>query len=82
MLIIVKKLEKCEHKVYGKIFKGTICMLIASMREVTRIFQNDEIDVHLSLREDYKTRSKFDRDGKHYIWIMNWIMNWIFKMTG
>ena len=62
VLMIVKELEKCEHKVYGKIFKGTTCMLIGSMREVTRIFQNDEIDVHLSLSEDYKTRSKFDRD--------------------
>ena len=62
MLMIVQELEKCEHKVYGKIFKGTTCMLIGSMREVTRIFQNDEIDVHLSLREDYKNPSKFDKD--------------------
>ena len=67
--IIVKKLSECDD-----VFHDLGITLIGSLREGTRIFKSDEIDIHLSLNEEkFRDRAEYDAvnqklflDGKEF----------------
>ena len=44
----------------NKVFEGMTVTLIGSTREGSRVFYHDEVDVHLSLSEEFKEFAFFD----------------------
>ena len=58
--IICNELSKADD-----IFEGMEKMLIGSMREATRIFHNDELDVHVSLNtKAFQERTSFNTESQ------------------
>ena len=59
--IIKTKLGEIEHPTMGKIFNELEMTLIGSMKEGTKIFKNDELDIHFSLRSSFLNNTYFDQ---------------------
>ena len=51
-----------------KVFEGTEISIIGSTREGSRAFFSDEIDIHLSLKKDFKKFSFFDSKNNVLRW--------------
>ena len=58
--IIKTELGKIDHPVFGKIFSGLDMTLIGSMKEGTKLFRNEEMDLHLSLQSTFLNKTRFD----------------------
>ena len=62
--LIKTELGKIDHPVLGKIFSGLEMTLIGSMKEGTKIFKNEEMDLHLSLRSTFMNKTCFDAQNQ------------------
>ena len=59
-MMIKEELQKCKHPQLGLIFDGLEMELIGSMKEGTKIFRNDELDIHTSLPHSQLRNITFD----------------------
>ena len=55
--IIIKRLEEINP-----IFQGMQLTIVGSVREGSQVFYNDEVDLHLSLNEDLKSFTYFEKE--------------------
>ena len=68
---IVRKLSDCKYTNLpscSDIFQNMDTMLIGSLKEGTRVFFHDELDIHISLDEEkFKNRTSYDTNGQQLL---------------